>query len=151
MIYYTRSTRVVDDSHNMAGCGSINCAEILRQESTTILGASESGLEKLALQSLRTLAKGSDIVVCVDEVAQLNEAALRLGKAGAPPQVLPAQQVVSLLSKVCHAYYEATMSICTVLVSSLNNSAFETSSGRPVLDWCPDRATSVTIAFLQVN
>lgn len=116
-----------------SGCSSILCAQFLAEEiAAEFFLASTEGLEQLALFSLRNHAKDADVVVCADEVACLEK---------------HAPQAVSVLSKLCHSYYKSTSSICVVLVSSLNAAVFETTSGRPIIDWLPDRATSDTIIF----
>ena len=116
-----------------SGCSSILCAQFLAEEiAAQFFLASTEGLEHLALFSVRKHANNADVVVCADEVACL--------KSYAP-------QAVSVLSKLCHSYYKSTSSICVVLISSLSAAVFETASGRPIISWLPDRATSDTIIF----
>lgn len=122
--------RLILASH---GCSSILCAQFFAEKRVAeFFLASIKGLEELALFSLRRLADNRDVVVCADEVASLED---------------QAHQVISVLSRLCHLYYKSTQCICVVMVSSLNAAVFETSSGRPIIDWAPDRASKDTMNF----
>lgn len=109
----------------LSGCAPKQCCEFLiGEDSNPFLIPRIKVLRKLFVHHANSLAPG-DIAIGVDELMELG--------------VDMAKLVVSELAEVAALYLSETSSMCTVLVSSLVTKIFVTYSGRPVVDWSPNR------------
>ena len=118
---------------SLHGCGSVQCAQFLKSAGAKpFLDFPVELLRGLFMSYAKNKTRG-DIAISVDEIREL-------GDRGA-------KAIISELSAVAALYLKETKSMCTVLVSSLVSSSFQTHSGRTVLDWAPDRPDSDTLDY----
>jgi len=130
---YPEAAMLIRLTLSLHGCGSVQCTQFLKGAGTELfLGIPPKLLRGLFVSNAKDRATG-DIAICVDEIREL-------GDHGA-------KAVISELSAVAALYLAETKSMCTVLVSSLVSSTFQTHNGRTALDWAPDRPDSDTLDY----
>ena len=114
------------------GCNQLNCGEFVRSENFEYFRHLRPDfLRNCFLDLAKKTFQWGEIVIGVDEIILLGEDPIKL--------------IISELSEISHVYTTLDpKSRCTCIVSSLQDKAFATKSGRSVEDWNPRHADRTT-------